>query len=105
MGDAYGGLLGYVRSSERRVPFEIHQELLPDKEAFATWKAANIHPLLHMHVMALKTCDEDGRAYLSEWLRRAAKKFLPADEVFEVDEQAPLESLKTMTSRLFGKDA
>ena len=102
VGDAYDGLLGYVRSTERRVPFEIHQELLHDKERFASWKTKNIHPLLHMHVMALKTCEDDGRAYLREWLERATHKFLPEDEAMELDETDPLRSLRELTRRLFG---
>ena len=102
VGDAYNGLLGYVRSTERRVPFEIHQELLADKEAFAAWKKANIHALLHMHVMALKKCGEDGRIYLLEWLTRAADKFLPDDGPFEPDPSDPLHSLRTLTVQLFG---
>ena len=101
VGDAYDGLLGYVRSSERRVPFEIHQELLTDKEAFDFWKKANIHALLHMHVMALKKCGDDGRNYLLEWLTRAADKFLPDDDPFEPDPSDPLHSLRTLTVQLF----
>ena len=104
VGDAYDGLLGYVRSTERRVPFEIHQELLPDKVAFAAWKKANIHPLLHMHVMSLKKCEDDGRLYLLEWLTRAADKFLPDDDPFEPDPSDPLHSLRSLTGQLFAAD-
>ena len=102
VGDAYNGLLGYVRSSERRVPFEIHQNLLPDTVEFSDWKQANIHSLLHMHVMSLKSCDEDGRAYLCEWLRRAAVKFLPEGEPFDLNESDPLQSLQSLTAQIFG---
>ncbi len=101
VGDAYDGLLGYVRSTERRVPFEINQGLIPDKERFAAWKKDNIHALLHMHVMALKTCGNDGRAYLLEWLTRAADKFLQGDDLFEADPADPLDSLRRLTKQLF----
>ena len=93
----YDGLLGYVRSSDRRVPFEVHQEHISDKAGFEAWKRSNIHALLHMHVMSIKKCDEDGKAYLVEWLNRAVDKFLDEGEEFAVDAERPLESLEKLT--------
>ena len=102
VGGAYDGLLGYVRSTDRRVPFEIHQEHISDKAAFVAWKQENIHALLHMHVMSLRTCDDDGKTYLREWMHRAADKFLKESEIFEIDSDDPLKSLEKLTKHLFG---
>ena len=103
VGGSYDGLLGYVRSTDRRVPFEIHQEHISDQPRFEAWKKSNIHALLHMHVMSLKTCDGDGKAYLREWMNRAADKFLEEGEILEVDSDDPLKSLEKLTKHLFGR--
>jgi hypothetical protein len=103
VGDRYDGLLGFVAAPASRTPFEVFVKEFPDPDAFYAWVTERKMALTHLNVMARRAAENDGRAFVRDWLERALVKYPPpGDEPIEIDHDDPLETVRTYALRLFG---